>query len=201
MRCIPKTEDSIDLVVECIKKGGIAILPTDTVYGFSGLVDTAESYEECKKQFNTDACIRSIKGRSEEKPLIELIASPDDLKKYTDDFIPPEILSKWPGALTVIVNVKKDSPLLGVNGTVAFRCPGDLWLRNVINKVGSPLYSTSVNRSGKPVLENMDDIRKEFSNEVDIFIEDGNKNGCVPSTIVKIENGVVKVLRQGAVIV
>ena len=62
--------DSVGKTAEVLKKGGICILPTDTVYGFSGIVDGR----------GTDATIRAIKGRSETKPLIQLIAAPDDLK-------------------------------------------------------------------------------------------------------------------------
>ena len=118
-----KDSSSIEVTVETLKHGGIVIIPTDTVYGFSGIVDlksagtTATAYE-------TDAKIRAIKGRAETKPLIQLIAKPEDLRLYTNDKIPDTLLSKWPGALTIIVHIKKDSPLAATaipeSGTVAF---------------------------------------------------------------------------------
>ena len=185
--------DSVGKTAEVLKKGGICILPTDTVYGFSGIVDGR----------GTDATIRAIKGRSETKPLIQLIAAPEDLKKYTDDKIPESLLAKWPGALTIIVHVKDDAPLApeAKLPTIAFRCPGDQWIRSVISEVGVPIYSTSVNRSGKPVLDEVSAIVSEFENEVDLIIDDGDKKGAVPSTLVSIEANKVKVLRQGSVVI
>lgn len=187
---------SASLTADFLKQGKIVILPTDTVYGFSGIVDSNDD-----STFSCDAKIRAIKGRSETKPLIQLIAKPEDIYLYTDDKIPTELLQKWPGALTIIVNVKKNAPL-SENAklpTVAFRCPGDVWLRKIISLCNAPLYSTSVNRSGSPVLENENDIISEFEDEVDLIVTDGDKKGALPSTLVKIENGEVKILRQGSV--
>ena len=190
---------SIERTASTLRQGGIVIIPTDTVYGFSGIVDLKAALAN----FETDAKIRSIKGRSETKPLIQLIAKPEDLRLYTNDEIPESLLSKWPGALTIIVHTKKDSPLADTaipeSRTVAFRCPGDKWLREIIEKCGAPIFSTSVNRSGQPVLDTSAAISSEFGDEVDLIIDDGDKKGALPSTLVAIENGEVKVLRQGSV--
>ena len=79
------------------------------------------------------------------------------------------------------------------------RCPGDQWLRSVIKAAGSPVYSTSVNRSGSPVLTKVSDIRDEFESEVSLIVDDGDSESSVPSTIVKIEDGKFTVVREGAV--
>lgn len=186
--------DDIEKIVEILKNGGTSIVPTDTVYGFSGVVDLKD-----RKSFKTDDRIRKIKGREESKPLIQLIANPEDIYSYTDFPIPEKIMRLWPGALTVIVPVKINSPLKDYCPTVAFRCPGDEWLRRVIDGCGAPLYSTSVNRSGSPVLETFYEIRKEFETEVDILVDDGDKKGSLPSTLVMLEDKEIKVLRQGSV--
>jgi len=185
--------NSAEITAKTLLNGGIAVLPTDTVYGFSGIVDDR----------NTDGVIRAIKGRSETKPLIQLIAKPEDIFKYTADDIPSQLISKWPGALTIIVHTKNDSEELKAFAekypTVAFRCPGDPWLREVIEKCGAPVFSTSVNRSGQPVLETEQEIIQEFNSDIDLFVQDGDKKGALPSTLVSIENGTIKVLRQGSV--
>ena len=190
---------SIEQTASTLKAGGIVIIPTDTVYGFSGIVDLAGD----KVPFETDAKIRAIKGRAESKPLIQLIARPEDIRLYTDDDIPPQLLAKWPGALTIIVHVKENSPLAATaipdSRTIAFRCPGDAWLREIIQKCGAPIFSTSVNRSGQPVLDSSSAIAAEFAREVDLIIDDGDKKGALPSTLVTIENGQARVLRQGSV--
>lgn len=174
---------SADYVVDALKNGKVVIIPTDTVYGFSGIVP------------ETDALIRKIKGRAETKPFIQLIAHPEDIRNYTDQELPPELLSKWPGALTVIVRNKEGMP----QETTAYRCPGDEWLRDIIARTGCPIYSTSVNRSGSPVLDEPALIEAEFAGETAVFIEDGGKKGALPSTLVSIVDGEIKVLRQGTV--
>lgn len=191
MICRKSDEESAQIAIDYIRRGKVVVLPTDTVYGFSGIVDgRIYSYQTNQKIFN-------IKGRNENKPLIQLISKPSDLKKYTRDVVPEKLLEKWPGPLTIIVHTFASD---GNFETTAFRCPGDEWLRKVIAGCGAPIYSTSVNRSGAPVLDNIKQIKDEFGKEVDLIIDDGDKKGGVPSTIVSIdESGEVKIVRQGIV--
>lgn len=184
MTCLKSDINSIETAANILKNGGVTILPTDTVYGFSGIANPNI------KNDAIDERIRKIKGRGEDKPFIVLISSPEEIIKYSAEKIPEKILQHWPGALTVIV---KD--LHG--GTAAFRCPGDEWLRNVIEKCGCPISSTSVNRSGKPVLQNISEICAEFGNEVDLIVDDGDKPDAIPSTIVRVDSGKIEVIRQG----
>lgn len=193
MICRKSDIESINIAADYIRRGKVVILPTDTVYGFSGIVD-GRHYS-----YHTDEKIFKIKGREEDKPLIQLLAKPSDIKKYTRDVIPDNLLSCWPGALTIIVHTfAKD----GNFKTTGFRCPGDEWLRNVISICGAPIYSTSVNKSGFPVIGNVTDIKKEFGKDVDLIVDDGDKYQGRPSTIVKIhEDGSLEVIRQGDVVV
>lgn len=176
-------ENTADKCAELLKNDEVVILPTDTVYGFSGII--GKSAEK----------IRKIKGREETKPFIQLIACPEDISKISDQKIPSKLLSYWPGPLTVIVKAKNSEE------TVAVRCPGDKWLRDVIKKSGKPIYSTSVNRSGKPVLVKIEEIRREFEKEVALIVDAGDSASSVPSTIVKLEGEGYSVLRQGAVVI
>lgn len=175
-------ESSIKICAEFLKNEKILVLPTDTVYGFSGIIG------------KTDGKIRKIKGRAENKPFIQLIGKPEDISLVTSDFIPQKLLSVWPGPLTIIVH-KKENPA----ETVAVRCPGDEWLRRVIISCGSPIYSTSVNRSGFPVLSSIEEIKKEFEDDVDLIIDAGDSKSSVPSTIVRLDGEKVIVVRNGAV--
>lgn len=179
--------NSQQIVAKHLLDGKVCVLPTDTVYGFSGIVP------QSKKS------IQAIKGRKEEKPFIQLIARPDDIYKYTDFKIPQKLFSLWPGAITIIVPVTRGE---GDERTVAFRCPADSWLLGVLSLVGSPIYSTSVNRSGKPVLSSMEKIRSEFGGEVDLIVDGGSAMpaNALPSTLVEItDDGSCKILRQGSV--
>jgi len=191
MICRKCDDESCQITVDYIRRGKVVVIPTDTVYGFSGIVD-GRHYS-----YHTYERICSIKGREEGKHFIQLLAKPEDIKKYTRDVIPDELLAKWPGPLTIIVHTFAED---GNFETTAFRCPGDEWLRKVIALCGAPIYSTSVNRSGSPVLDNIQQIKAEFGKEVELIVDDGDKKGGIPSTIVAIdESGNVSVVRQGAV--
>ena len=189
-----KDSNSIQLAAKYLKEGKIVILPTDTVYGFSGIVDN-------QSNFKSDERIRQIKGRAENKPLIQLIANPEDIYLFTNDKIPQKLLEKWPGALTIIVHTKEDAPLSAHAKlpTIAFRCPGAEWIRKILKECECPIYSTSVNRSGQKVLDTAQEIEEEFSKEVDLIISDGDKKGALPSTLVSLDGQEIKVLRQGSV--
>lgn len=82
--------------------------------------------------------------------------------------------------------------------TVAVRCPGDEWLRRVIVLCGSPIYSTSVNRSGFPVLSKIQEIKDEFEKDVDLIVDSGDSESSVPSTIVRLDGKKIVVVRNGA---
>ena len=181
MRIQKKASNSADAAAAELKRENIVIIPTDTIYGFSGLIGkTAEA-------------IARIKGREENKPFIALIAEPSDIYRYTDLKIPEPILSLWPAPLTLIV------PLKG-QGTQDFRCPADEWLRSVVAAAGDAVYSTSVNRSGTPPLTDIEAICREFGDSVSLIVDGGNLEG-LPSTLVDLSSGTPCVLRQGAVVV
>lgn len=181
MRIQKTSPNSASAAVAELKRENIIILPTDTIYGFSGLMGkTAES-------------IARIKGRAEDKPFIALIAEPADIYRYTDINIPEYILNLWPAPLTLIV------PLKG-QGAQAFRCPADEWLRGVVAAAGDAVYSTSVNRSGTPPLTDIETICDEFEDSVSLVVDDGDLEG-LPSTLVDLSSGTPRVLRQGAVVI
>ena len=172
--------NSIEITVEKLRNKEVVIIPTDTVYGFSGIVPWTED------------SIREIKGREENKPFIQLIANPKDVYYYTNEKIDDKILSIWPGPLTIIVPQKEDE-----TKTIALRCPADDWLRKVIDLAGFSIYSTSVNYSGKKILSDIYDIVKEFDKHVSLIVDDGDKRESKASTIISVINKEVKLVRQG----
>jgi L-threonylcarbamoyladenylate synthase len=163
-----------------LASGGVAILPTDTLYGFSGLVPTS------------DRAIRAIKGRGETKPFIRLLASPADISLHTDAVLPPELLKHWPGPLTIVV------PLKATGTTAAFRVPADPWLRSLIARLGAPIYSTSVNRAGSPPFTDPEAMAAEFAKEVPLMVRAPRPLLGPPSTLVALTSTGYTVLRKGA---
>lgn len=181
---IQKSDDnSIELTSSLLKEEKIVIIPTDTVYGFSGVI------------FKTEKKILNIKGRAESKGLIGLIAEPEDIFKYSDSEIPQTLLQLWPAPLTLVVKQKNSK------NSLAFRCPADAWLRELIRKTGEPIYSTSVNYTGHPLLTEIADIKKEFESKVSVIVCAENsalQNSGLASTIVSVLDGEIKILRQGS---
>ncbi len=184
MILLKSDSNTVITVANALKENKVVIIPTDTVYGFSGIVP------------HTDSLIRNIKGRDEVKPFIQLISHPNDIKKYSNTVIPSSVAKHMPGPLTVIVKNKENE------GTTAFRCPNDEWLQQLINLCDAPLYSTSTNRSGQAILTDIHEMEKEFGTEV-FCIVDGNFNdteNAIPSTIVDVSKGEINILRQGSII-
>jgi len=174
--------DSVDIVVEKLRNREVVIIPSDTIYGFSGLAPWTED------------SIKHIKGRDENKPFIQLISDPNDIKEFSDVEIPSKLIEYWPGPVTLIVPLKEDS-----SKSIGFRCPDDDWLREIISKAGFPIYSTSVNYSGEPVISEIKDIAREFESQVACIVDDGDRRNSKPSTIVIVKEEGISVLRQGDV--
>lgn len=182
MRILKYQKDSIDIVVENLRNRDVVIIPSDTIYGFSGLAPWTED------------SIKNIKGRDENKPFIQLISEPEDIFKFTNVKLSEKLLSYWPGPVTIIVPLAEDE-----NKSIGFRCPDDEWLREIIRRAGFPIYSTSVNYSGQPSFSNIDDIAEEFENQVSVIVDDGDRKNCKPSTILIVKDDKISVLRQGEV--
>jgi L-threonylcarbamoyladenylate synthase len=157
----------------------VAIVPCDTMYGIVGVAPaTAEK-------------IRRLKGRGEDKPFLQLIPDITWVMRTSDFQIPYALAKHWPGPLTVIVPLPE-------GGSAALRVPDSVLLRSLIEGLGAPLYSTSVNRAGEAPLWRIGDIRREFESEVDAVVDAGDLPNSAPSTIVDATARPFRIVRQGA---
>ena len=180
--------------IEILKKGGVVILPTDTLYGLIGQAMSKKAVERIYK----------IKGRNDKKPFILLINSLKDLAKFgvKIDKNQATFLEKiWPGQVSVILPcpLAKLSYLHRGEKSLAFRMIGEKNknLFNLINKVG-PVVAPSVNKEGEVPAENITVARKYFNDEVDLYINSGSKKSLA-STLIKYVNNDWQVLRQGKI--
>jgi L-threonylcarbamoyladenylate synthase len=171
--------DSFVALTRILKSGGIAIAPGDTMYGLIGIVPGAE------------ARLRTVKGRDEDKPFLQLIADTSWLGRISDLPLPRQLGKYWPGPLTIIVPDRR-------GGTVGVRVPDSAFLQALVKAVGAPLYSTSVNRAGMPPLHTVGEMIREFSGDVDAIFDDGNHAPGPASTLIDITSRPFKILRQGA---
>ncbi len=183
----------INSLVDILNNGGVAIIPTDTVYG---LVGDATSENVIKKVF-------LIKQRENTKPLLILISNFDMLKKYVKNISPLEleIINKfWPGPLTIIFQNKKNlSDLLTANKSeIAIRMPNDERLLDLINKLDKPIIATSANIAHKKTITSIDLLEDKIKNNVD-YIYDGGFLEDNPSTIIKVIDNKVIIVRDGII--
>jgi L-threonylcarbamoyladenylate synthase len=170
--------ETLELVVKALREGDVMVLPCDTIYGLCAKVgqETMES-------------IYALKERDQRKPFL-LLATMHQAKEICQ--VPPEVEKVWPCALTAIMRNREDG------GTTAIRVPSDAFLQSVLEKLGSPIYSTSVNLSGYASMTNITDIILTFKGKVPLFVVAGEKQGTVPSTLIDCTVRPFKVIRQGA---
>jgi L-threonylcarbamoyladenylate synthase len=172
--------DSFRVLVKVLRAGGVAIAPGDTMYGLIGVAP------------DTEARLRRVKGRGDDKPFLQLIADASWTGRFSDDEIPPRLARHWPGPLTLVFSVR-------TGGTAALRVPDHPFLRDLLRALDRPLYSTSVNRGGSPPLATIPEMRRELETDVDAIYDAGNQAPGAPSTLVDLTRRPFEILRQGAV--
>jgi L-threonylcarbamoyladenylate synthase len=169
--------------------GSVGIMPTDTIYG---LVARALDREAVTKLYK-------LKGR-QDKPGTFIAMSIDQLvelglkRRYLT-----AVQEFWPGALSVVVPSGHELEYLhlGTN-SLAVRLPDNDDLIDLL-KITGPLLTSSANLPGQPPAKNIAEAKKYFPNQVDFFIDGGDIGEQQPSTIVRVVDDAIEVLRQGAV--
>lgn len=179
-------------IIEILKKGGVGVMPSDTIYGLMGTIFSKETVKR----------IYQLKKRNQNKPLIILIGSFSDLGKMGIDFNKKTqmILKKiWPGAISVVLpfSNRKIKYLNKTGEALAVRFPDDKTLINTLKKTG-PLVATSANLEGTVPAESITEARKYFGERVDFYL-DGGELKASHSTLIEIKNGKIKILRRGGV--
>ena len=183
-------EKGIEKTWQVIKKGGIAIFPTDTVYGIG-----------CNP-YNINAVkkIYEIKSREKIKSVPVLAYSLDIVKEITciDSFTEKIIKKYWPGPLTLILKLtdKKLKKSLKLDKKIAVRIPDSKCTLKLLEKCGL-LVGTSANISGNSSYTNPNECIKNIKN-YDIFLNGGTITSKGESTIIEIENEKIKMIREGA---
>ena len=188
------TENPIAKAAEAIKKGGIVVFPTETVYGLGANV------------FNIDAVkkIFKAKGRPIDNPLIVHIADRKDLKKVVEKVpaIAKRLIDKfWPGPLTLIFKKRLEIPKEVTAGldTVAVRLPNHALARALIREAGVPIAAPSANISGKPSPTEAAHAKKDLVKKVDYILSAEKSKFGIESTILNVLTKPPTILRQGAV--
>ncbi|MBE6899448.1 MAG: threonylcarbamoyl-AMP synthase [Ruminococcaceae bacterium] len=187
-----KKEGSVEAVANILKNGGLAAIPTETVYGLAA------------NAFDEKACenIFKAKGRPGDNPLIVHISDMSMLKDIAAEF--PEgarLLAEkfWPGPLTMIM--KKSEKIPDVTSanlpSVAVRFPAHPVARAIIEAAGIPLAAPSANLSGSPSPTSFEHCVHDLMGRVDAIIDGGASSVGVESTIISFVGEKTVLLRPG----
>lgn len=177
-------------VTGILERGGIGVIPTDTLYGIVGLASSREAVER----------IYQLKGRDRAKPLSLLVESVEAASKLAWVTRHSRALADrfWPGPLTIVLPSRKGTKLPMQDGmSVGIRVPDSEICIRVIRAVG-PLVAPSANTQGQAAPSSAAAIEPSVLAAVDFLIDAGGCPGGVESTVVDAREGVT-ILREGAV--
>ncbi|MEC7847512.1 MAG: L-threonylcarbamoyladenylate synthase [Gemmatimonadota bacterium] len=196
VRDTTRAAHTLDSVLEHVSGGGLLAYPTETVYGFGGVL-TRSVIEG----------LVALKGRDRAKPMLLLVP---DREAVSDLTWTPEAIELaevfWPGSVTLVLSdpgVRYPDGVRGPAGNVAIRVSPHLLVRELVRGLGGPILSTSANRSGEaPALDAQSALGAAVAagaGEELWVLDGGDLDPSRPSTIIDCSGPVPVVLRQGAV--
>ena len=185
----PKEPDPrcIAEAAEILENGGLLAFPTETVYGLGALEGDATA---CEK-------LRLLKERPAEKPFTLLLHDAGEVwRRATGVSIAAQRLMKrfWPGPLTMVLPT--GTP--GEEKTTGFRIPASSVTLSLLRQLTSPLSAPSANPAGCPPALNADEVMEFFDGRIDAILDSGPVQLQEPSTVVRVGNEGLELLRKGA---
>lgn len=193
MRIVRCDEEGLSAAAETLLAGGVAVIPTDTVYGLAAHPGHPEAV----------ARLYTIKGREAMKPIALLAADADALARFgyplTGDA--RRLATLWPGGLTLVIeSAASSAPGSPAHPAEGFRVPDHDWTRRLLAKCGGLLRVTSANLSGRRPATDAPQALADVGLSADLVVDDGVSPGGVPSTVVRVRaDGTHEILREGAI--
>ena len=183
---------ALDEAVHVLARGGLVVLPTDTVYGIG-----ADAFSP-----DAVAALLAAKGRGRQMPppvLVPDVRTIDGLCDEVPDGARALMAAFWPGALTVICRAQPSLAwdLGETRGTVAVRMPDHPAALALLRRTG-PLAVSSANSTGAPAALTAADARDQLGGAVAVYLDGGPAPGGVASTIVDATTPALRVVRLGA---
>ncbi|WP_278237518.1 L-threonylcarbamoyladenylate synthase [Isoptericola sp. AK164] len=184
---------AIDEAVNTISRGGLVVLPTDTVYGIGADAFDADAV----------AALLAAKGRGRQMPPPVLVPDARTLDGLAVDVAPEAralVEAFWPGGFTIILRSQPSLhwDLGETHGTVALRMPDHPAALALLRRTG-PLAVSSANRTGRPAATEATDAVEQLGDAVGCYLDGGTAPGGVASTIVDATGPRLRVVRAGAV--
>ncbi|HWB38660.1 MAG TPA: L-threonylcarbamoyladenylate synthase [Candidatus Saccharimonadales bacterium] len=179
-----------DVASKLLLPGAVGVIPTDTVYG---LVTRAEDHLAVERMYE-------IKKR-EAKPGTLIAASIEDLEKIGLKHRYLKAVEQfWPDAVSVVIPAADPALKYLHRGkmSIAVRIPKDPRLQKLLKQTG-PLATTSANDPGEPTATSVQLAKGYFGDKVDFYIDGGDLSDRKASTVIRIVDDAIEVLREGAV--
>ncbi|MBI5913269.1 threonylcarbamoyl-AMP synthase [Candidatus Azambacteria bacterium] len=178
-------------VIAILMRGGVGVLPTDTLYGLVG----------CALSQKAVARIYRLRKRDPKKPCIILISSLRDLTRFgvkADAQTKRFLNTVWPGKVSVVLPcpLKKFAYVHRGTKTLAFRMPKNALLQRILRKTG-PLVAPSANIEGMPSATTITEAKRYFGEAADFYMNAGRRVSA-PSTLVAVEHGRIVIKRHGS---
>lgn len=190
-----KTGKNINFAKDKLDKGGLVVIPTETVYGLGGnalSLETINKIFKLKKRPSNDPLICHTNSISKIQKYVRKI--PDEAYKLSEKF--------WPGPLTLVFEKKNIIPSKTTSNlnTVAFRIPDKEITLNLLSSLEYPLSAPSANKFGYISPTTIDHVHKNFNNGIDYILDGGRCELGIESTIIGFENNETIVYRLGSLI-
>jgi protein-tyrosine phosphatase len=203
---VRSAEDSRDVIhraVQALAEGRLVAFPTETVYGIGASACSVDAVER----------LVAVKDRCGKSPFALAIKSAEEATDFVPDMVPlARRLARrcWPGPVTLVIDNGHQEGLIrqlpeavrqvvSPNGTIGLRVPANDILLDVLRMLAGPIVLTSANRRGNPEAVTVDDVKRELGDDVELLLDDGPCRYGQPSTVVRVQNNQIEVLREGVV--
>ncbi|MBF0342730.1 MAG: threonylcarbamoyl-AMP synthase [Nitrospirae bacterium] len=188
--------EALRVAVEALQEGKVVAYPTETFYGLGVKYDNNVALR----------CLYTLKNRPAEKPFPLIIGHMQQLDTLATDITELHrdlMIKHWPGPLTILFEAARGlSPYIaGTNNKVAIRIPAESFALELARTATFAITATSANPSDMPPSSRASEVLSYFGSGIDVIIDGGNTSGELPSTLVDVTGGAIRVLRQGRVII
>ncbi len=185
MKIVSCDSKGLDAAAEILLRGGVAVIPTDTVYGLAAHPGFPDAVER----------LYTIKGRAQKKPIAFLASGAEavEAKGFRLASRAADLAARhWPGALTLVLSD-------GISSE-GFRVPDFEWTRALLERCGGVLKVTSANLSGAQAALHAVEALSSVGLSADLVVDGGVSPGGVASTVIDASCAdSLRVLRQGAI--
>jgi protein-tyrosine phosphatase len=189
-----------------LRRGGLVVMPTETVYGIAAAVEPAEAVQR----------LRRLKQRKDDQAFTVHLASPSAASRYVNldkrPLLRRLVQRTMPGPITIRVDIDDDEiarcgqalglsesawPRVWSNNILGLRCPDHSLAAELLSTVDVPVVATSANQPGRPPASDADAAAAAVGDDVDLVLDGGRCRIAQGSTIVHVHDNRFDLVREG----